>query len=111
MDFPNPKELVQTVGKAAGTAISEGAELADKVLPGDSELVGKAVKPIVDLLDSEEPDGDDGGSSNWAAWGHPEIRGMLDSSVTPEDIHAGAQAWSGKGAKAADIVTLSLIHI
>ena len=61
MDFPNPKELVQTVGKAAGTAISEGAELADKVLPGDSELVGKAVKPIVDLLDSEEPDGDDGG--------------------------------------------------
>lgn len=105
MDFPNPKELAQTVGKAAGTAISEGAELVDKVLPGDSELVGKAVKPIVDLLDSEEADGDDGGSSNWAAWGHPEIREMLDSSVTPEDIHAGAQAWNGKGTQAADIVT------
>ena len=98
-------DALQTAGRVGGKLISEGAGLADKALPGDSELLGRAVEPIVGLLDSEEPAGTDGGSSNWAAWGHPEIREMLDSSVAPEDIHAGAQAWSGKGKKAADIVT------
>lgn len=80
-------------------------DAVDKAASEVSERLGEVAKPVLDLFDVGEASGDDGGSSNWAAWGHPEIREMLDSSVTPEDIHAGAQAWSVQGKKAADIIT------
>ena len=68
-------------------------------------FMGAVAKPVLDLFDVGESSGDDGGSSNWAAWGHPEIRSMLDTSVNPEHIYQGAAAWSAKGTAAADIVT------
>lgn len=51
------------------------------------------------------PNGNDHGSSNWAAWGHPEIRSMLDTSVDPGDIGDAAQAWRDQGRNTADVLT------
>jgi hypothetical protein len=51
------------------------------------------------------PSGNDHGSSNWAAWGHEEIRFMLDHSVDPGDIGEGVQAWRNQARTDADIVT------
>lgn len=60
---------------------------------------------VADLLGFGEPSGTDGGSSNWAAWGHAEIRSMLDTSVDPGDIGDAARAWSDQARNDADIVT------
>ncbi|MGH3845855.1 MAG: PPE domain-containing protein, partial [Pseudonocardiaceae bacterium] len=51
------------------------------------------------------PSGNDHGSSNWAAWGHEEIRSMLDQSVDPGDIGHTAAAWRQLGQDATDLVT------
>jgi hypothetical protein len=48
--------------------------------------------------------GDDHGSSNWAAWGHEEIRWMLDNSVEPGDIGDAAAAWRALGRDAEALV-------
>ncbi|HET9254465.1 MAG TPA: hypothetical protein VFO16_04595, partial [Pseudonocardiaceae bacterium] len=51
------------------------------------------------------PSGNDHGSSNWSAWGHREIRSMLDHSVDPGDIFDAAQAWRDQARGDAAIVT------
>ncbi|MGH3898711.1 MAG: PPE domain-containing protein [Pseudonocardiaceae bacterium] len=60
---------------------------------------------VADLLDFGGPSGTDGGSSNWASWGHAEIRSMLDTSVDPGDISDAAGGWGDLGRHATDIVT------
>jgi hypothetical protein len=42
---------------------------------------------------------------NWAAWGHPEIRSMLDTTVDPSDIHDGVRAWREQGRNTTDVLT------
>ena len=60
---------------------------------------------VADLLGFGGPSGTDGGSSNWAAWGHAEIRSMLDTSVDPGDIIDAAHGWRDLSRQASDIVT------
>jgi len=60
---------------------------------------------VADLLGVGEPSGNDHGSSNWAAWGHPEIRSMLDTSVAPGDIGDTARLWRDQGRNAAELVS------
>ncbi|MCA1836314.1 MAG: hypothetical protein LC721_08320, partial [Actinobacteria bacterium] len=57
------------------------------------------------LLGFGGPSGNDHGSSNWAAWGHEEIRAMLDHSVDPGDLGEAAQAWRDQSRGDAAIVT------
>jgi PPE family len=59
---------------------------------------------VGDVLGLGGPSGNDHGSSNWAAWGHQEIRSMLDISVDPGDIGDAARAWSDQARNDADIV-------
>lgn len=60
---------------------------------------------VADLLGLGGPSGTDGGSSNWAAWGHAEIRSMLDTSVDPGDIIDAADGWRDLSRHASDLVT------
>nr|MDQ3825681.1 hypothetical protein [Actinomycetota bacterium] len=60
---------------------------------------------VAGLLGFGGPSGNDHGSSNWAAWGHEEIRAMLDRSVNPGDIGEAAQAWRDQSRGDAAIVT------
>jgi len=60
---------------------------------------------VAGLLGFGGPSGNDHGSSNWAAWGHQEIRAMLDHSVDPGDIGEAAQAWRDQARGDADLVT------
>ncbi|OLE25663.1 MAG: hypothetical protein AUG49_10200 [Catenulispora sp. 13_1_20CM_3_70_7] len=60
---------------------------------------------VAGLLGFGGPSGNDHGSSNWAAWGHREIRSMLDHSVDPGDIGDAAQAWRDQSRGDAAIVT------
>jgi hypothetical protein len=60
---------------------------------------------VAGLLGFGGPSGNDHGSSNWAAWGHQEIRSMLDHSVDPGDIGEAAQAWRDQSRGDAAIVT------
>ncbi|MGH4002324.1 MAG: PPE domain-containing protein, partial [Pseudonocardiaceae bacterium] len=59
---------------------------------------------VADLLGFGGPNGTDGGSSNWAAWGHAEIRSMLDTSVDPGDIIDAAHGWRDLSRQASDLV-------
>ncbi len=47
---------------------------------------------VADVLGFGGTSGNDHGSSNWAAWGHPEIRSMLDNTVDPANVHEAAAA-------------------
>jgi hypothetical protein len=60
---------------------------------------------VADLLGVGGPSGNDHGSSNWAAWGHEEIRSMLDISVDPGDVGEAAGAWREQGRNTADVIT------
>ncbi|MGH3719206.1 MAG: PPE domain-containing protein [Pseudonocardiaceae bacterium] len=60
---------------------------------------------VADVLGFGGGSGNDHGSSNWAAWGHPEIRSMLDTSVDPGDISDAASAWRDQGRNTTDSVT------
>lgn len=60
---------------------------------------------IADLLGFGGPSGNDGASSNWAAWEHAQIQSMLDTSADPSDISAAASAWQDLSRRATDIVT------
>lgn len=57
------------------------------------------------LLGFGGPSGNDHGSSNWAAWGHAEIRDMLDHSVDPADVGEAARYWRDQGRDDAGLVT------
>ncbi|HEY6424637.1 MAG TPA: PPE domain-containing protein [Pseudonocardiaceae bacterium] len=59
---------------------------------------------VADLLGLGGPSGNDGGSSNWAAWGHPEICSMLDTSVEPGDIGDAAATWRGQARSTEDVI-------
>ncbi|MDQ3885503.1 MAG: PPE family protein [Actinomycetota bacterium] len=93
--------LPDAVDRVADGLKSAAGGAASEISAG----LGALARPVLNLFDVSEASGDDGGSSNWAAWGHAAIREMLDTSVAPEDILAGAEAWRVKGKKAADIVT------
>ncbi|MEO7195822.1 MAG: PPE domain-containing protein [Pseudonocardiaceae bacterium] len=60
---------------------------------------------VADALGFGGPSGTDHGSSNWAAWGHPEIRSMLDASVDPDDIGAASSAWREQGRNTTNVLT------
>jgi hypothetical protein len=60
---------------------------------------------VADLLGVGGPSGTDGGSSNWAVWGHAEIRSMLDTSVDSGDISDAADGWRDLSRHASDLVT------
>jgi PPE family protein len=60
---------------------------------------------VADLLGVGGPSGNDHESSNWAAWGHEEIRSMLDTSVDPGDVGEAAGAWREQGRNMADVIT------
>ncbi|MBV8541731.1 MAG: PPE domain-containing protein [Pseudonocardiales bacterium] len=60
---------------------------------------------VADVLGFGGSSGTDHGSSNWAAWGHPEIRSMLDTSVDPGDISDAASAWREQGRNTVDVIT------
>ncbi|MGQ0776637.1 MAG: hypothetical protein ACT4NY_19790 [Pseudonocardiales bacterium] len=83
-------------------------EFASGVVDGAGQVVGgiaRGVGDVVGVFDIGESSGTDGGSSNWAAWGHAEIRSMLDTTVDPADIDEGARAWAQWNRLAADIIT------
>jgi hypothetical protein len=60
---------------------------------------------VAGLLGFGGASGNDHGSSNWAAWGHPEIYSMLHDSVDPGDIGDAAGAWCDQGRNTADVLT------
>ena len=66
---------------------------------------------VADLLGLGESSGTDGGSSNWSAWEHAEIRSMLDSSVNPGDISDAADGWRDLGRHATDVITGLTRHL
>lgn len=83
-------------------------EFASGVVDGAGQVVGgiaRGVGDVVGIFDVGEASGTDGGSSHWAAWGHAEIRSMLDTTVDPADIDEGARAWAEWNRLAADIIT------
>jgi hypothetical protein len=57
------------------------------------DTVQRGAEVVGDLLDINEPKDDDDGSSNWAAWAHPEICSMLDTSVDPDQVEGIAMEW------------------
>ncbi len=56
------------VKSVAGKAVSGAQEFAGKAASEVSERLGEVAKPVLELFDVGEASGDDGGSSNWAAW-------------------------------------------
>ncbi|MCA1672483.1 MAG: hypothetical protein LC799_09850, partial [Actinobacteria bacterium] len=89
--MPLPWEPVgEAVGDAAG-AVAGG--------------VVRGVEAVGGVLDIGEPSGADGGSSNWSAWGHAEIRSMLDTTVEPGLIHEIARLWRTRGEAANAMMT------
>ncbi|MGH3925370.1 MAG: hypothetical protein ACRDTT_21355, partial [Pseudonocardiaceae bacterium] len=68
-----------------------------------AEGAGHVVREVAGVFDIGEPSGDDHRSSNWAAWGHEEIRSMLDNSVEPGQIHDVAQFWRAQCQKDVEI--------
>jgi hypothetical protein len=60
---------------------------------------------VADALGFSGPNGNDHGSSNWSAWGHPEIRTMLDNTVDPANIYEAAEAWREQGRNTMQVLT------
>lgn len=69
------------------------------------EGIARGVREVAGVFDIGEASGNDHGSSNWTAWGHEEIRSMLDTSVNQADIHDAAQAWLDQSRKDVEIFT------
>lgn len=83
----NAAEKVKDTGEAvAGTAVRG-------VVNGAQRFASDPIGTVASVFGGGDPSGNDGGSSNWAAWGHEDIRRMLDNTVDPADIEAGAQEW------------------
>ena len=78
--------------------IGEGAvDTGTRLAKGGYEALKAAGGEAADLLGiGGAPSDDDGGPSNWDAWGHQAIRDMLDNTVEPETIHAAVDAWKQK---------------
>jgi hypothetical protein len=97
----NPLEKLTEASEALGRKVGE---VASETVGGVREIVRDPVGAVFGVTDIGEPGGDDEGSSNWVAWGHGEIRSMLDESVYPSDVHTSASAWREKGEEAVHIV-------
>ncbi|MGH3912780.1 MAG: hypothetical protein ACRDTC_05130, partial [Pseudonocardiaceae bacterium] len=83
-------------------------DIGGGIVRGAREVVegaGHVAREVAGVLDIGEPSGDDHRSSNWAAWGHEEIRSMLDNSVEPGQIHDAAQLWREQFQKDVEIFT------
>ncbi|MGQ0776907.1 MAG: hypothetical protein ACT4NY_21230 [Pseudonocardiales bacterium] len=66
--------------------------------------IARGAREVAGVFDIGEPSGNDHASSNWAAWGHEEIRSMLDTSVEPGEINEVAGLWRDQGARATDMI-------
>ena len=74
---------------------------------GDAvEAVGDAARSVYDGVTGtvasvfgSDPSGNDGGSSVWEAWGHPELYSMVRDTVSPGDIQEGAAAYHQVGTR------------
>ncbi|HEY2764382.1 MAG TPA: hypothetical protein VGJ13_10280 [Pseudonocardiaceae bacterium] len=75
------------------------------IVDGAKKAVTNPVGAVEGLFGGGDPSGNDHGSSNWASWGHAEIRSMLDDSVQPADIEEGARAWAALGSDARTIMS------
>lgn len=75
----------------------EAVDTGTRLAKGGYEALKAAGGEAADLLGiGGAPSDDDGGPSNWDAWGHQAIRDMLDNTVEPETIHAAVDAWKQK---------------
>ena len=67
--------------------------VTDVVTEGARRLGGLAA----DVFDIGEASGNDGGSSDWDAWGHQEMYSMIRGTADPGDIQEGAAAYQQIG--------------
>ncbi|MGH4016778.1 MAG: hypothetical protein ACRDSL_23165 [Pseudonocardiaceae bacterium] len=72
---------------------------------GVQQFASDPIGTVAGVFGGGDPSGNDGGSSNWAAWGHEEIRSMLDDTVVPAHIHERARVWGELQTRAVDLVT------
>ncbi|MGH3979271.1 MAG: PPE domain-containing protein, partial [Pseudonocardiaceae bacterium] len=78
---------------------------------GDAaEAVGSAARSAyegvtgtVASVFGSDPSGNDGGSSTWEAWGHPELYSMVRDTVDPADIQEGAAAYRQVGTRVGEV--------
>ena len=61
--------------------------------------VRKAAETVVDVFDIGGASGNNGGSSDWEAWGHPDLYSMVQSSIDPADVQGGADAYRAIGTR------------
>ncbi|MGQ0775709.1 MAG: hypothetical protein ACT4NY_15040 [Pseudonocardiales bacterium] len=83
------------------------SDIGGGIVRGAGEVVegaGRVVREVAGVFDIGESSGNDHGSSNWAAWGHHEIRSMLDNTVDEGDIQEAAQAWRVQREKDVEII-------
>ncbi|MGH4016764.1 MAG: PPE domain-containing protein [Pseudonocardiaceae bacterium] len=88
----------------AGGVVDGAQSVAGTVVGGVQQFASDPIGTVAGVFGGGDPSGNDGGSSNWAAWGHEEIRSMLDNTVQPADIHEGARAWNELQTEAVDRV-------
>ncbi len=88
---------LEKAGNAIEGGIEKGVDKATELAQGGYEAFKAARGEAARILGiGGAPSGDNGGSSNWDAWGHQAIRDMLDNTVEPETIDRGVQAWADK---------------
>ncbi|MGH3795444.1 MAG: hypothetical protein ACRDSP_11185 [Pseudonocardiaceae bacterium] len=80
-------------------------DVVGNIADGVKGAVTDPVKAVAGAFGVGDPSGNDHGSSNWAAWGHPEIRSMLDQTVNPGNIDEVARLWGTQGPALQHIIT------
>ncbi|MGH3904566.1 MAG: hypothetical protein ACRDTE_10300, partial [Pseudonocardiaceae bacterium] len=98
-------DVVDGAQNVAGDVVDGAQNVAGTVVDGAQQFASDPIGTVAGVFGGGDPSGNDGGSSNWAAWGHEEIRSMLDNTVTPEDINEGARAWNDLQTQAVDLIT------
>ena len=63
------------------------------------DVVEWAAETVVDVFDIGGASGNNGGSSDWEAWGHPDLYSMVQSSIDPADVQGGADAYRAIGTR------------
>ncbi|HEX2297250.1 MAG TPA: hypothetical protein VHH34_01825, partial [Pseudonocardiaceae bacterium] len=97
--------VVDGAQEAASGLVDGAQNVASTVVGGVQQFASDPVGTVTSVFGGGDPSGNDGGSSNWAAWGHEEIRAMLDDSVHPGTIGEGAQVWNQRSREASDIIS------
>jgi hypothetical protein len=87
------------------------AEIVGGFAEGAREIASNPGGAMAGVFDIGEASGTDHGSSNWAAWGHEEIRKMLDTTVHPGVIGEGARLWRALRESAEDIIKRSTAEL